>query len=97
MINKAIGAKPTVNGQYTVSCDRVPSLPEITLTFGGREFVMEGKDYIVDLGGQCVSAFFGIELPPALNGLWIVGDAFLRRYYTVYDLANDRVGFANSM
>jgi saccharopepsin len=34
----------------------------------------------------------GLDLPGMK--LWIVGDAFLRRYYTVYDMGKNRVGFA---
>jgi saccharopepsin len=26
--------------------------------------------------------------------LWIIGDTFLRKYYTVYDLGRNAVGFA---
>jgi saccharopepsin len=35
-----------------------------------------------------------MNLPESMSDLWIVGDVFLRKYYSVYDLDNDRVGFA---
>jgi hypothetical protein len=45
----------------------------------------------------CISGFS----PGGMNGLWIVGDIFLREYYTIYEKANgenpDRVGFAKSI
>ena len=47
--------------------------------------------------GYCT---LGIEATylPSPNGqpLWILGDVFLREYYTVYDMAVNRVGFALS-
>lgn len=47
--------------------------------------------------GYCT---LGIEVTylPSPNGqpLWILGDVFLREYYTVYDMAVNRVGFALS-
>jgi len=36
----------------------------------------------------------GMELPKALGNSIILGDIFLRKYYTHFDFANNRVGFA---
>jgi saccharopepsin len=64
----------------------------LTLTFGGVDYDLEGKDYILSLDEKsCVSGFMGLDIG---MDIWIVGDVFLRKYYTVYDVGNDRVGFA---
>lgn len=96
MINRFIGAKKGFGGQYTIECDQVPSLPELTLTFGGQPFTLQGSDYILQVQNQCVSGFTGLDVPPPLGPLWIIGDVFLRKYYSVYDLGNNRVGFAKA-
>ena len=95
-INNLIGAKKSFTGQYTIDCSKVASLPSITFTFNGRDFTLTGNDYILQVQGQCLSGFAGIDLPPNMATLWIVGDVFLRKVYTVYDLGNNRVGFADS-
>ncbi|KAF8924716.1 endopeptidase [Dissophora ornata] len=96
MINKQIGAKKNYAGQWTVECSTVPSLPDFTFVFGKKEYVLEGSDYVLEAGGSCVSGFMGMDFPESLADLWIVGDVFLRKYYSAYDLGNNRVGFALS-
>lgn len=91
-INQQIGAKKGFRGIYTVDCEAIPSLPAVTFEFGGHKFPLEAKDYILQTSGGCISPFMGLDLPGLK--LWIVGDAFLRRYYTIYDMGKHRVGFA---
>ncbi|KAJ2936937.1 hypothetical protein H1R20_g173, partial [Candolleomyces eurysporus] len=97
MLNTQIGAKKSWNGQYQIDCNKVPSLPELAFHFGGKPFPLKGSDYILNVQGTCISAFQGMDINlPDGSSIWIVGDAFLRKYYTVYDLGNDAVGFADA-
>jgi saccharopepsin len=96
MLNAQIGAKKSWSGQYTVDCSKVPDLPEFTFNFGGKKYPLKGTDYILEVQGTCISAFMGMDINVPGGSLWIVGDAFLRRYYTVYDKGRDAVGFATA-
>jgi len=96
MLNTQIGATKSWNGQYTVDCAKVPTLPELSFYFGGKAYPLKGEDYILNVQGTCMSSFTGMDINLPGGSLWIVGDVFLRKYYTVYDLGRNAVGFAKS-
>ncbi|KAM6458116.1 pepsin B-like [Liasis olivaceus] len=85
------------NYEFVVPCDKVPSMPTITFLINGSKFPLPPSAYIAQDGGSCVVAIETTYVP-SRNGqpLWILGDVFLKEYYSVFDLANNRVGFAKS-
>jgi len=96
LLNEEIGAKKGWNGQYSVECSARDSLPDLTFTLTGHNFTITAYDYILEVQGSCISAFMGMDFPEPVGPLAILGDAFLRRYYSVYDLGENAIGLAKA-
>jgi cathepsin D len=98
VIQNFIGARPFVHGEYLIACDKIPTLPVITFVIGGKEFALRGEDYVLKVTEQgvtqCISGFMGMDIQPPAGPLWILGDVFLGRFYSIYDFENNRVGLA---
>jgi len=62
-----------------------------------RTFTLTKKDYILRLDAgkgteRCVSGFMRMDM----EDFWIFGDVFMRKFYSVFDYGNARVGFATA-
>jgi saccharopepsin len=77
MLNSQIGATKSWNGQYTVDCAKVPTLPELSFFFDGKAYPLEGKDYILEVQGTCISSFTGMDINLPGGALWIIGMLFM--------------------
>ncbi|XP_054253412.1 gastricsin [Indicator indicator] len=90
------GAQQTSYG-YAVDCSQVQNMPSITFVINGALLPLYPSAYVLNNNGYCT---LGIEPTylPSQNGqpLWILGDVFLKEYYTIFDMANGRIGFAVS-
>ncbi|KAL2072142.1 hypothetical protein VTL71DRAFT_11485 [Oculimacula yallundae] len=94
LLNKEMGAKKGYNGQYSVECEKRDSLPDMSFTLSGHNFTITPYDYILEVQGSCISSFMGMDFPEPVGPLAILGDAFLRKWYSVYDLGKGTVGLA---
>lgn len=100
-INKVIGAQKTEHERYLVDCKKVSKLPKLIFTIGGRQHTLKGVDYIVKLQTsnnkvRCYAGFGTTDDYGTKKPLWILGQVFMRKFYTVFDRNADRIGFAEA-
>ncbi|XP_065912594.1 cathepsin D-like [Dysidea avara] len=91
-LQKVIGAKAEKSG-YVIDCDKKDTAPNVNVVIAEYKFTLTGNDYIFkdSSSGKCLSGFAATKL-----STWVLGDVFIRAYYTVFDVGNTRVGFAKS-
>jgi hypothetical protein len=80
-------------------------MPDLTFIIGNRPLKLTADQYtyskIDPSNNNFISCYLAI-IPYSIyteNGdfLWILGDAFMSHYYTVFDSGRRRIGFAKSV
>jgi hypothetical protein len=88
----SVGAMPNIMGQYTIDCAKVPNLPDLEFKINGQVWKVPGKDLVIESAGTCLFAMMGMDIPTGPQ--WILGDVFMRKFYTIFDYENQKVGLA---
>eukprot|EP00468_Gymnochlora_sp_CCMP2014_P006356 CAMPEP_0167749610 /NCGR_PEP_ID=MMETSP0110_2-20121227/5509_1 /TAXON_ID=629695 /ORGANISM="Gymnochlora sp., Strain CCMP2014" /LENGTH=1527 /DNA_ID=CAMNT_0007634795 /DNA_START=1067 /DNA_END=5650 /DNA_ORIENTATION=- len=90
-------------GQFFAPCPGVGSNgPQLAFIVRGSKLVLDSSSYMMetglpwDKGKRCLVGFMpmDLELTGSRSPKWILGDVFLRQFYSVFDITNRRVGFA---
>jgi len=68
------------------------NMPDVSFVIGGKLFTLTPMDYLIELEGHCTPAF---RERPFRNGHdWVLGEHFMRTFYSVFDYDDMRVGLA---
>nr|KAF6291494.1 renin [Myotis myotis] len=98
LLMETLGAKELSTDEYVVSCNQVPSLPDISFHLGGRAYTLTSSDYVLQdpysNDDLCTLALHGLDIPPPTGPVWVLGASFIRKFYTEFDRRNNRIGFA---
>ncbi|CAH1408069.1 unnamed protein product [Nezara viridula] len=92
-IYEEVGAK-IVDGIGVVDCDKINSLPSVNFVINNYYYELEGKDYILKMQDHskdvCVVGFLDTT-----QEVMILGDVFLGKFYTTFDIGQNTVTFAS--
>jgi len=75
-------------------CANYKRLPSLGFVVEGHVLNLLPEDYVDKSSDGCSVALMSMDIPPPKGPLFIFGDPFLRKYYTIYDRQELRVGFA---
>lgn len=78
------------------NCSNLGTVPSLGFVVAGTRLELDASSYIDANEGSCELAIMPLDVPPPKGPLFVLGVPFLQKFYTVYDGAQRRIGFANA-
>ncbi|KAK1944039.1 Cathepsin D [Phytophthora citrophthora] len=64
--------------------------PPMRIGIGGQHYyILEGSDYTLCVGLTCI-----VLVQPSGQEMWVLGDVFMKKFYSLYDVKKKQMGFA---
>lgn len=95
-LNEKLGGSLYDDGLYATNCDLVDKLPNVAVVINKIHYELSSKDYVLRVKSDngrvvCILGFAGRD-----TNIWLLGDVFIGPYYTIFDLGQNRIGFAHT-
>lgn len=92
-----VGPKEVVDeliSGITVStdCSNLDSLPDISFTIDTTEYTLKSSDYVLQVQGECLLGIQSMAFPAGFD-YFILGDVFMRKYPSYFNLNDNTVSF----
>jgi len=85
----------------SIDCSNLETLPSVTITIGGEDYILKPEDYVFQLtmSGKsvCENGWMPAQFPDKFKDVVILGDLFIRTYYTHFNYGKSRIGFATAI
>jgi len=104
-VAKTLNATEVTAGEYEVDCK--VTLPDLVFTLGTgtstKEYTVSGEIWKIkvcqlDVICTCLLGMMGLDIPAIDGGpLWILGDVFMRDYFTVFNVGASTLQFATAV
>ncbi len=85
-------------GPIDPSCEGVENLPDLVFTFEGHALPVPWWSYVIRIPDKARPGYMKCRLgikTSAGPSQWLLGDSFLRAFYSVFDFENRQVGFSS--
>ena len=70
--------------KFEVKCEDIDGFPNLVITLGEKALTLEPSYYTIKIEDHCYS-----RIRPKNVQYWQLGDAFLSKFYTEYDMTKD--------
>lgn len=80
------------DSRWAISCDQEEG-PLLIFRLQGRDYALSKDDLLLRRGSSCLLAIVPLESD---DPYWVFGLPFVRKFYTVFDAGERRIGFAQA-